>query len=76
MMYAHANNMALDERAFMNKWKSTSSDTNWKDRYGRLEGGWIGAKSIFNIFQFYGLTQSKFTRCATRWISYKWQSSK
>jgi hypothetical protein len=28
MMYAHANNMALDERAFMNKWKSTSSDTN------------------------------------------------
>jgi hypothetical protein len=28
MMYAHANHMALDERAFMNNWKSTSSDTN------------------------------------------------
>jgi hypothetical protein len=25
---------------------------SWKDRYGRLEGGWIGAKSIFNLFQF------------------------
>jgi hypothetical protein len=40
---------------------------------GRLEG-WIGAKSIFSLFQFYGLTHSKFTRCATRWISFKWQA--
>jgi hypothetical protein len=42
----------------------------WKDVYGQLEGGeWIGATQFLTFFNFKGLTQCKFTRCETMWIS-------